>query len=430
MTAGGTSFRSDGRDRCARLRAQRGVPVGGTSTVPGVYWLWLAGLAWTSIGANLLSFGMVWTATEYSATLAGIVLLAVTVPRVTLGLFGGAVADRIGPIRVMLASDVVMVSFTAAAAVAAYFFGPHPMLLIGAALVLGTADAFYLPAAGSVPKFLVPGAGLPRAMAARQMVFYFASVIGPGLGGVAVTAAGLPLSFALGAVGFTGMLLILLGVRRRIPTRTTEDDACRSQMLAQIRDGVGVILTEPLLRAVLVMTSGFALFVLPLTSIMVPVLARDRGWHAALAGTAAGAFSAGMAVLAVWVMWRSGAHRAGAAAILGMVLTGGGILGLAFAPSELLAIAAVLSAGLGAGLFSTHIGPLLVAATPPEYTARVQAVMMIAQAAPMMLAGPVIGVMADVVPVGVVVILWGVGAVTVALGALVSRPLRAARRPG
>lgn len=402
---------------------------GGTSTVPGIYWLWLAGLAWTSIGVNLLSFGMVWTATAHSASLAGAVLLAVTLPRVVLGLFGGAIADKIGPVRVMLGADVVMVSFTAGAAVTVAFTGSHPVLLITAGLVLGTADAFYLPAAGSVPKFLVPEAGLPRALAARQMVVYFASVIGPVLGGVTVSAAGLLLSFALGAAGFVGMLLILLLVRRRLPQEPGDDAARRPHLLTQIRDGLAFTVSNDLLRAVLIMTAAFALFVLPLTSIMVPVVARDRGWDAAVAGTTAGAFGAGMAALAVWVMWRSGARRAGSAAIVGMMLTGGGIVGLALAPSELLAIAAVLCTGLGAGLFSTHIGPLFVAATPPEYMARVQAVMMIAQAAPMMLAGPAIGVLADLVPVGVVVMTWGAGAVIVALGALLSRPLRTARRP-
>lgn len=402
---------------------------GGTCTVPGIYWLWLAGLAWTSIGANLLAFGMVWTATEYSASLAGAVLLAVTLPRVVLGLFGGAIADKIGPVRVMLGADFLMASFTAGAAVTVAFTGSHPVLLIIAGLVLGAADAFYLPAAGSVPKFLVPEAGLPRALAARQMVVYFASVIGPVLGGVVVSAAGLRLSLALGSAGFVGMLLILLLVRRRLQQKPGDDAARRPHLLAQVRDGLAFTVTTDLLRAVLIMTSAFALFVLPLTSIMVPVVARDRGWDAALAGTTAGAFGAGMAALSVWVMWRSGARRAGAAAIVGMMLTGGGIFGVALAPSELLVIAAVLCAGLGAGLFSTHIGPLFVAATPPEYMARVQAVMMIAQAAPMMLAGPVIGVLADRVPVGVVVMIWGAGAVIAAWGALLSRPLRTSRRP-
>lgn len=402
---------------------------GGTSTVPRVYWLWLAGLAWTSIGVNLLSFGMVWTATAHSASLAGAVLLAGTLPRVALGLFGGAVADRVGPVRVMLAADAVMACFTAGTAVVVIVAGPYPALLITVALVLGTADAFYQPAAGSVPKFLVPEAGLPRALAARQMVTYFASVIGPALGGVAVTVAGLPLSFALGSAGFAGMLLILLMVRRHLPDPAEAPVVERPSIIGQVSDGLSLVLTTPVLRAVLIMTAAFALFVLPLTSIMVPVVGRDRGWEAALAGTAAGAFSAGMAVLAVWVMWRSGAQRAGAAAILGMALTGAGIIGLAFAPSELLAIAALLAAGLGAGLLSTHIGPLFVAAAPPQYMARVQAVMMIAQAAPVMLAAPIIGVLADQVPVSAVVVIWGAGAIIVALSTLLSRSLRTARRP-
>lgn len=401
-------------------------------TAPGIYWIWLAGLGWTSIGANLLAFGMVWSAAAHSAWLAGIVLLCTALPQVLLALFGGVIADRLGPIRVMIAADAMMASFTAVAAVVAVRVGDHPVLLIGVAAVLGTAQAFYLPSAGSVPKLLVPEGGLPRAMAGRQLVVYFASVAGPVLGGVAVSTAGLPLSLALGAAGFAGMLLILLVLRRRVSYRAAEpaETPIPPAVLVQMTQGLHLTWRSPLLRAVVMMTAAFALFALPVAPMLVPVLAGERGWDAALAGTASGAFAAGMAVLALVVMWRGGAQRAGATAVAGMLLAGIGIIGLGMATTEPLALAAVLAAGLGAGLFSTHVGPLFVAAAPQAYIARVQSVMMIAQSAPMMLAGPVIGVLADRVPVDVVVIVWGAGAAGVALATLSSSTLRAARRPG
>ncbi|WP_191089775.1 MFS transporter [Nesterenkonia ebinurensis] len=398
--------------------------------MPSIYWLWLGGLAWTTIGVNLLSFGMVWTATAHSGLLAGVVLFSTTLPRVILALFGGAVADRLGPLRLMFTSDAAMSAFCASAAALVVVVGPHPALLIGVALMLGIADAFYYPAAGAVPKFLVPSAGLPRALSARQLVIFAGSVAGPALGGVAVSAAGLPLSLALGSAGFAGMLLILAKVRRRMQQPAHQNHAATpSDVIGQMRAGLRFALTTPLLRAVVLVTSAFALFVLPLTSIMVPLVARDRGWEAELAGVTAGVFSAGMAALALWVMWRSGAQRAGAAAICGMLITGAGILGFAAAHYEVWAILAVLVTGLGAGLFSAHLGPLFVAATAPEYMARVQSVMMIAQAAPMMIAGPVIGVLADLLPVGVIVLIWGAGALVVGCGSLFSRPLRKAQRP-
>lgn len=113
-----------------------------------------------------------------------------------------------------------------------------------------------------------------------------------------------------------------------------------------------------------------------------------------------------------------------------MTLTGVGIIGFVLAADPVAVVLWVLMAGVGAGLFSTPIGPLFVMATPPEHMARVQSVMMIVQAAPPMIAGPVIGVLADQLPVGVVVLLWGAGALLVALGALLSGPLRTAARPG
>lgn len=397
--------------------------------IPPLYWLWLVGLVWTSVGVNLLSFGMVWMATSHSASLAGLVLVATAGPRVTLTLVGGAVADRLGPIRVMVAADSMMTVLTAAAAATALFVGPHPALLLSAAFVLGVADAFYQPAAGSVPKMVVAQDGLPRAMAARQVVIYFASVLGPALGGVVVSAQGLPLSFGLGAAGFSGMLLILLLVRRRVWINTDDAAAGGSHVLGQIGAGLALVWRSGLLRGVFMMTAAFAFFVLPVTVMLVPLTARSHGWSAQIAGTASGSFSAGMMALALFVMCRSGFHRAGLAAIAGMVVTGIGMMGLACAPIPWLAVGSALVAGLGAGLFSTHIGPLFVAAAPVDYIARVQSVMILAQAGPMMVAGPVIGGLADRIPVSVVILLWAAGTAVVALGALLSRPLRTARRP-
>ena len=321
--------------------------------ISSVYWLWLVGLGWTSLGVNLLSFGMVWTATAHSAWLAGLVLLATAVPRVALTLLGGAVADQWGPVRVMITADVIMATCTSAAAVTAHAVGPHPVLLIGAAFVLGVADAFYQPAAGAVPKLLVGQNGLPRAMAARQVVIYFASVLGPTLGGVVVSAQGLPLSFGLGAGGFAGMLLILLLVRRRMAGHNDDAPTAERKVLAQVRAGLALMWRTGLLRGIFLMTAAFAFFVLPMTTMLIPLISRSRGWGAEVAGTASGAFSLGMVMLALMVMWGSGARRAGLAAMTGMMLTGVGILGLAVACRPHIPNGRVLTSGdpgIGSGL--------------------------------------------------------------------------------
>lgn len=402
-------------------------------TVPGTYWLWLAGLGWTSVGLNLLHFGMVWEAAAHSPALAGAVLLVVILPRATISLLGGSVADRLGPLRVMMIADAVMTVAMLGIVAALLTWGSSPGLLLTSAATLGVADAFYQPSSGAVPKFLVPTAGLPRAMAARQVVSYGAGIIGPVLGGVTVSAVGLPLAFGLGAVGFAGMLAVLIMLRTRVSFSPASDCAAQghsgASMLSELRQGLHLVWSAPLLRGMAALTAGFAAFVLPVTSLLIPVLAVDRGWGPTTAGTASGAFGAGMAVVALLVMLRSGASGAGVTAILGMLLAGVGVAGLGLAPEEGAAVTAAAAAGVGSGLFATHLAPVFMAAVPRETVGRAQAVLLMAQTLPLLLVQPMLGVAAEQIPPAAITTVCGTGALLVALAAACSSSLRSARRP-
>lgn len=399
--------------------------------VPAVYWIWLGGLGWTSTGLNLLHFGLVWQAAAHSPALAGVVLLAAVLPRALISLLGGSAADRVGPLKVMMVADAAMSVFLMGLVVVTAVHASSPALLLTAAAVLGLADAFYQPSSGGVPKFLVPNGALPRALAARQLITYGSGVAGPVFGGVAVSAAGLPLAFGLGTVGFLGMLVILLILRTRVsfaPTPQT-DHAQRPHTLAQAKEGIILVWTSPLLRGIALLTVAFAAFVLPVTSLLIPLLAADHGWSAAVAGTASGAFGAGMALTASVVMVGRGAGRPGAAAIVGMLTAGVGVTGLAAASTEGTAVCAAFVAGVGTGVFATHLGPVFMAAVPPRVVGRSQAVLIMAQTLPLLVVQPLIGFSAELVEPAAITAVWGVGAMAVAVIASTSRGLRTVSRP-
>lgn len=388
------------------------------------------------MGVNLLSFGLVWAATDHSASLAGLLLFVVTIPRVGLSLLGGVVADRLGPARVMLGSDIVMTAvMTAVAAYLALGGADSPALLVAAAAVMGLADAFYQPSAGAIPKFLVAPGALPRAVSARQLVAHGSQLLGPVLGGLAISLAGLPLAFALGAAGFAGMIVVLLALRRYLPMSPHDDGgppadgASAPGTWARMRAGLAVVAHTPVLRGIVVLVAAFAAFVIPFSALLVPVLAQERQWDAAAAGTIAGTYGGGVAIVAVLVMWRRGFERAGPAIIAGMVLAGGGMISFGLAPAEEAALVAGLIVGLGTGLFVTHLGPIFVAAAPPRAMSRVSAVLLMAQSLPLLAVNPGLGAATERFPAGVVITVWGVVAVAVGLVALASQALRHARRP-
>jgi MFS family permease len=115
-------------------------------------------------------------------------------------LLGGAVADRFGARRVMIIADAVMLTATVVLAIAGHRLGTPAWLLVGVAAVIGTVDAFYLPAVGSMPRRLVSKEQLSRALGLRQAGGQTASLLGAPLGAVVVAAAGLGGAAVLDAV--------------------------------------------------------------------------------------------------------------------------------------------------------------------------------------------------------------------------------------
>ncbi|NYE47515.1 MFS family permease [Spinactinospora alkalitolerans] len=127
----------------------------------------------------MLVFGLVWHAALVSPTLAATVLSAQVVPRVLLTLHGGALSDRIGAFRVMIAANTTLCALAATGAFAMMVTVPGANTLVVIAVALGAVDAFNIPASASVPKLLVDAHALGRAIAARQMLTQGAVLCGP-----------------------------------------------------------------------------------------------------------------------------------------------------------------------------------------------------------------------------------------------------------
>ncbi|AGZ45169.1 MFS transporter [Actinoplanes friuliensis] len=356
--------------------------------------VWLGAATVSLLGTQVLAFAMAWIAAGRGGTFAALVLTAINLPRVLLLLAGGAVADRFGAWRVMIAADVLMTVVMLGLVGAAARFGEQPVLLVTSALAVGVVDAFYLPASGAMPRLLVPGDGLPRALAARQLAGQAVAFAGPPLGGVVVAAAGLAAAALANAASFALVAVVLIALRR--PVRP----AARSPIM----DGWRTAFADPVLRPALLLTAAAAAFLLPVSGLLVPLLARQRDWPATAGGAVAGTIALGTAVMVGAVLiW--GAHRRPArAAVAGLLVAATGTALLALSPAAGAAVAAGFLTGLGTGLFSAHIAPLVLGTAPSTHLARVQAVLVLTQSVPLLITNNVLGGIADRVPVSTVLL--------------------------
>ncbi|MFC8714712.1 hypothetical protein ACFUCQ_33110 [Streptomyces sp. NPDC057197] len=167
-------------------------------------------------------------------------LTAITLPRSVLPLLGGAAGDRSGAHRVLITGDAAMLAAVLALALATGTRGTSLGVLLGFAAVVGTVDAFCLPATGSMPRRPVSKEQFPRAMAVRQ-----AAVRRPHSSG----RRWWPLSAWGTALVDAGSFVVVLAVTVWVcPAAETERAPRAQSVLAGITDRPKLAAADPVLR--------------------------------------------------------------------------------------------------------------------------------------------------------------------------------------
>jgi MFS family permease len=403
------------------------VPAPSRVVLPRSYLLWLAGTRASLVGDAALYFALGWAASAHGGQTAALVLTAITLPRTVLLLLGGAVGDRFGARRVMITGDVAMLAAVLALAVAARTWGTPPWMLLGFAVLVGTVDAFYLPATGSMPRRLVTKEQLPRAMALRQVGGQVASLLGAPLGALLVAAAGLAGTALADAGSFAAVLAVMVWVR---PVAEAERPPRTEGLFAGIADGVKLAATDPVLRLALLLTAAAAAALLPAVALLGPLLARSSGWGPGTAGLVATGQGVGTLLAALSAARLGPMRRIGTGTSLGLVLAAVGLAGLAAAPTPAAAVAAAGVVGMGSGMFACHLGPLVLAGAPDTHVSRVQSLLTLVQSLALVPANNALGWLANTSGARSAIALCAVLGCTAGVTGLASTTLRGpARHP-
>ncbi|MFF1294467.1 MULTISPECIES: MFS transporter [unclassified Streptomyces] len=336
---------------------------------------WLAAYTSSMVGDSVFYIALSWAAVQAgSPSQAGLVMSASALPRAALMLGGGVIADRLGPRRVVIGSDVVRC--VAVLAVAALLFLTSPGLwpLAVLALVFGAVDAVFVPAVGALPARVTSRDQLARVQGMRGLGIRFASVVGGPLGGLGVAVGGSAAAFGLAGLLIAVSVPLLVSVRiREVPA----DDgtpgargAAWSDLTAGLRHIRGHRVLAPLMLAIALGDLGF---VGPL-NVGLTLLADERGWGAAGMGWILAGFGVGAGAAALLLTVRGRLPHAGRVAA-GTIIAGSVAIGaLAQAPSLGVAVGTALLVGLLAGLSGAMCGALLQTHADPAYLGRVTAV--------------------------------------------------------
>lgn len=336
---------------------------------------WLAAYTSSMIGDSVYYIALSWAAVQAgSASQAGVVMAVSAVPRALLMLGGGVLADRLGPRRVVIGSDVVRCAAVLAVAALLFLTSPGLWPLAVLALVFGTVDAVFMPAVGALPARVTSRDQLARVQGMRGLAIRFASVVGGPLGGLGVAVGGAAAAFALAGLLIAVSVPLLIAVRvRELPA----DDRAPARGDTAWRDLVGGLryirrhrVLAPLMLAIALGDLGF---VGPL-NVGLTLLADERGWGAAGMGWVLAGFGVGAGAASLLLTVRGRLPHAGRVAGCAIIAGSVAIGALAYAPGLLAAVGVALLVGLLAGLSGAMCGALLQTQADPAYLGRVTAV--------------------------------------------------------
>ncbi len=232
--------------------------------------MWL-GACTSSIGTWMQSLAQAWLVFELSksAFYLGLDAFLGQIPIVLFSLIGGVVADRRERRNMLLLSQVIQMS---CAFILTVLFATGTVRIwhiLTLSFFTGFAQSFGGPAYSALIPSLVKTADLPNAIALNSIQFNLARVIGPMLGGIALTTLGAAWCFGLNGVSFVAVIVSLLLIHTRFkPARTGESIA------ASLRQGIGFIRGQNAMTALIVLAFSMTVLGIPLI-VFLPVFARN-----------------------------------------------------------------------------------------------------------------------------------------------------------
>ncbi|MBM3736590.1 MAG: MFS transporter [Acidobacteria bacterium] len=333
-------------------------------------------LMWTgacvsSIGTWMQALAQSWLVLEISNDpfYLGLDSFLGQIPIFLFSLVGGVIADRFDRRRVLVGSQLVQM--TCAFLLAALFASKLVQVwqILALSFCVGVAQAFGGPAYQALVPTLVKSEDLPNAIALNSIQFNLARIIGPVLGGLALTQLGASWCFSLNGVSYIAVIITLLLVQPAFFPKSST-----TPILESMKQGISFVRGEASMVSLIVVAFLMTMLGFPMI-VFLPVFARDI-FHMGPDGlrNMMVVSGAGSILGALLVATFHHGRKKGRAAVLGLL--GLGFLVLVFSASRILAVSLVTLFLGGAALMTVFamISSLVQLITPDEMRGRVMSV--------------------------------------------------------
>ncbi len=312
---------------------------------------------------------VVYTMTQ-SAFMVGLSLFCTQFPSFVFSSLGGVVSDRHNRFRVLLFTQAASLVQSLLMALLVLLTSYKVWEILSLSVVLGTINAFDVPARQSLVYEMVDDKkDLPNALALNSIMVNIARLIGPALSGIVLHKFGAGRCFLLNAVSFVAVITSLLFMHLSPYVRKER----QLNAAGEIREGWRYLMRTPSIMRVILMLAIMSLFVIPFSTLL-PIYAKVifHG-NAATFGVENSFIGLGAICGALYLTSANAATEAGRKRILlrTTLIFGVGLILFSHTTWFPLAMAFAVVAGFGMMAQTTMTNTIIQTSVAPEMRGRV-----------------------------------------------------------
>jgi len=177
------------------------------------------------------------------------------VPAIGLGLFSGVFADRYDRRRVLLLTQVALGFLALALGVLDHSGQIQAWQIYAFTFASSAVGSFDSPARQALFPSLVPREVLPNAVALNSLLWKGAALIGPSLGGIAISLMGTAGAFYANAASFFVVVTALLMMHTTSPAGPRN-----RRFVSDTTEGFSYILSRPVILGIMIMEAASSVF--------------------------------------------------------------------------------------------------------------------------------------------------------------------------
>ena len=330
-------------------------------------------------------------------------------PMLLFGAWGGLVADRVNKRHLLFVTQGSAGVLALALALLTGFGNIRMWEVFALAAMLGVANLFTNPARQAFVSEMVGRELLPNAVSLNSVLMNSARVIGPAIGGVLIFTVGFAACFYVNAASYAAVIVALWLMR---PSELHETGRV-ARAKGQVREGLRYVWATPSLRRPLLSMAVVGTLAFNFTTTL-PLLAEytfhgGPGTYSAFtAAMGSGAVAGGLLV----------AHRSRPSVpVLGLIGVGFGamIALVALAPTEAVALAALVLMGLFSIAFIATANATIQLTAEPSMRGRVMSLYAIAFLGSTPIGAPLMGWISDTTSPRVALVIGAASAVVAGL---------------